>query len=138
MSRNVALLPVTVLHLRAAAAPGPCAEQGVTRVAPQRRPRTPQSTIPVGVRDGDNGTRTAHSRAHEPATCSTGSYTNTPRSHDVDNQFGTHKPDPVGNVPIDGRGAWSEHQPSAQKENEYIRQHDYSEYARCHLGIDDE
>lgn len=40
--------------------------------------------------------------------------------------------------PIDGRDAWSEHQPSAQKENEYIRQHDYSEYARCHLGIDDE
>jgi len=43
-----------------------------------------------------------------------------------------------GMYPIDGRDAWSEHEPSAQKENEYIRQHDYSEYARCHLGIDDE
>lgn len=43
-----------------------------------------------------------------------------------------------GMYPIDGRDAWSEHRPSAQKENEYIRQHDYSEYARCHLGIDDE
>ena len=39
---------------------------------------------------------------------------------------------------IDGRDPGNEHQPSAQKENEDIRQHDYSEYARCHLGIDDE
>jgi hypothetical protein len=30
-----------------------------------------------------------------------------------------------GMYPIDGRDAWSEHQPSAQKEDEYIRQHDY-------------
>jgi hypothetical protein len=39
---------------------------------------------------------------------------------------------------IDDRDAWSEHQPSAQQENEFIREHGYAEYARWHLGIDDE
>lgn len=44
----------------------------------------------------------------------------------------------TGRYVIDGRDAWSENQPSVQKENEFIRQHGYAEYARWHLGIDDE
>ncbi|MDB5907324.1 MAG: hypothetical protein JWP34_1438 [Massilia sp.] len=42
-----------------------------------------------------------------------------------------------GHVVIDERDAWSEHQPSAQQENEFIRQHGFGEYAKWHLGIDD-
>ena len=37
----------------------------------------------------------------------------------------------------DERDAWSEHQPSAQQENEFIRSHGIHEYAKWHLGIDD-
>jgi hypothetical protein len=37
----------------------------------------------------------------------------------------------------DGKGAWSEHKPSAQEENEFIRLHGFGEYAKWHLGIDD-
>jgi hypothetical protein len=39
---------------------------------------------------------------------------------------------------LDGRDDWSEHQPSAKEENEFIAQHGIGEYARWHLGIDDE
>jgi hypothetical protein len=38
----------------------------------------------------------------------------------------------------DDRDAWSEHQPSASEENEFIRRHGMSEYGRWHLGVDDE
>jgi hypothetical protein len=38
----------------------------------------------------------------------------------------------------DDRDAWSEHQPSAQQENEFIDKHGFGEYAKWHLGIDDE
>jgi hypothetical protein len=44
----------------------------------------------------------------------------------------------AGKYVIDDRGAWREHQPSAQQENEFIQQHGYAEYAKWHLGIDDE
>jgi hypothetical protein len=37
----------------------------------------------------------------------------------------------------DERDSWSEHQPSAQEENELIREHGFGEYGRWHLGIDD-
>src|SRR5437868_8470024 len=37
----------------------------------------------------------------------------------------------------DQRNSWSEHQPSAGEENEFIRQHGFEEYAKWHLGIDD-
>ena len=37
----------------------------------------------------------------------------------------------------DERDAWSEHQPSAQQENEFIRSQGIHEYAKWHLGIDD-
>jgi hypothetical protein len=43
-----------------------------------------------------------------------------------------------GKVVLDDRDAWSEHQPSAEEENEFILQHGYEEYAKWHLGIDDE
>ena len=42
-----------------------------------------------------------------------------------------------GKVVIDDRDAWSEHQPSTQQENEFIRQHGFGEYAKWHLGTDD-
>jgi hypothetical protein len=43
-----------------------------------------------------------------------------------------------GKVVLDDRDAWSEHQPSAERENEFIRSHGFREYARWHLGVDDE
>ena len=43
-----------------------------------------------------------------------------------------------GNFVFDDRDAWSGHQPSAQQENGFIEAHGFSEYARWHLGIDDE
>jgi hypothetical protein len=44
----------------------------------------------------------------------------------------------AGKYIIDDRDAWSEHQPSAQQENDFIKQHGIAEYAKWHLGIDDE
>ena len=38
----------------------------------------------------------------------------------------------------DERDAWSEHQPSAEDENAFIRSHGFPAYSRWHLGIDDE
>jgi hypothetical protein len=38
----------------------------------------------------------------------------------------------------DERDAWSEHQPSAQAENSFIKNNGWREYARWHLGIEDE
>jgi hypothetical protein len=43
-----------------------------------------------------------------------------------------------GKVIRDERDAWSEHQPSAAKENEFIRRHGWREYGAWHLGFDDE
>jgi hypothetical protein len=43
-----------------------------------------------------------------------------------------------GHVVNDERDAWSEHKPSAEKENEFIRLHGFDEYSKWHLGIDDE
>jgi hypothetical protein len=43
----------------------------------------------------------------------------------------------AGHIVRDERDAWSQHQPSAKQENEFIRQHGYLEYARWHLAIDD-
>lgn len=43
-----------------------------------------------------------------------------------------------GKVVLDERGDWSEHQPSTDEENEFIRHHGWEEYGRWHLGIDDE
>ncbi|OLD19151.1 MAG: hypothetical protein AUI85_03415, partial [Acidobacteriales bacterium 13_1_40CM_3_55_5] len=43
-----------------------------------------------------------------------------------------------GKVVMDDRDAWSEHQPSAKEENNFIEQHGFGEYSKWHLGIDDE
>jgi len=43
-----------------------------------------------------------------------------------------------GRVVFDERDAWSEHQPSAQDENEFIERHGFGEYAKWYLGINDE
>ena len=43
-----------------------------------------------------------------------------------------------GHVVLDERDAWSEHQPSAEQENEFIRLHGFTEYGKWYLGIDEE
>lgn len=43
-----------------------------------------------------------------------------------------------GKVVFDERDAWSEHQPSADDENEFIRMHGITEYGRWHLGISED
>jgi hypothetical protein len=43
-----------------------------------------------------------------------------------------------GQFVFDGRDEWSEHQPSAKQENEFIEKHGMGEYARWHLGVDDQ
>ena len=43
-----------------------------------------------------------------------------------------------GKVVHDERDDWSEHQPSAGRENEFIEAHGWDEYANWHLGVDDE
>jgi hypothetical protein len=44
----------------------------------------------------------------------------------------------AGRYVLDDRDAWSEHRPSAQQENDFIAAHGIGEYAKWHLGIDDE
>jgi hypothetical protein len=41
-----------------------------------------------------------------------------------------------GQVVLDERDDWSEHQPTATAENEFIREHGIGAYANWHLGID--
>jgi hypothetical protein len=43
----------------------------------------------------------------------------------------------AGSFVDDERDMWSEHQPSAAAENEFIEQHGWKEYGRWHLGVDD-
>jgi hypothetical protein len=43
-----------------------------------------------------------------------------------------------GKFVYDERDDWSEHQPSAQQENEFIQRHGFAEYGKWHLGINDE
>ena len=38
----------------------------------------------------------------------------------------------------DERDDWSEHQPSADEENAFIREHGIGEFGKWHLGVDDE
>ncbi|NMH97065.1 hypothetical protein [Pseudonocardia acidicola] len=44
----------------------------------------------------------------------------------------------AGRYVVDDRDAWSEHAPSRQQENDVIAQHSIGEYARWHLGFDDD
>ncbi|HET6295804.1 MAG TPA: hypothetical protein VFG33_20640 [Kribbella sp.] len=41
-------------------------------------------------------------------------------------------------VILDDRDDWSEHRPTAARENEYLADHGFAEYQRWYLGIDDE
>ncbi len=41
-----------------------------------------------------------------------------------------------GKFVFDEKDMWSEHQPSTQEENEYIREHGFGGYAQWFLGID--
>jgi O-glycosyl hydrolase len=41
-----------------------------------------------------------------------------------------------GKVVLDDRDAWSEHRPSAEQENEFIREHGFEAYGKWYLGID--
>jgi hypothetical protein len=41
-----------------------------------------------------------------------------------------------GQVVADGKGAWTEHRPSVDEENEFISLHGFAQYAKWHLGID--
>jgi len=43
-----------------------------------------------------------------------------------------------GRYVFDERDAWSEHQPSARADNEFIAAHGWAEYAKWHLGVDDD
>ena len=43
-----------------------------------------------------------------------------------------------GKYVLDDRDQWSEHQPSTQEENQFIKAHGLGEYARWHLGIDEQ
>ena len=44
----------------------------------------------------------------------------------------------AGKCVLDDRDAWSEHGPSATRENEFIQEHGYRTYGLWYLGIDDE
>jgi hypothetical protein len=43
-----------------------------------------------------------------------------------------------GKVIFDERDAWSEHQPSTNEENEFIRSYGFDAYAKWHLAVDDQ
>jgi hypothetical protein len=43
-----------------------------------------------------------------------------------------------GKIVVDDTDAWSEHQPSSKKENDFIDAHGFAEYGKWHLGIDDQ
>jgi hypothetical protein len=42
-----------------------------------------------------------------------------------------------GHLIADRKGAWREHKPSPDVENEFIRTHGFAEYAKWHLGVDE-
>src|SRR5437870_4340927 len=42
-----------------------------------------------------------------------------------------------GHLIADRKGAWREHKPSADMENEFIRAHGFAEYAKWHLAVDE-
>jgi hypothetical protein len=44
----------------------------------------------------------------------------------------------AGKVVLDERDDWSEHQPSAAEENEFLEQHGWDEYAKWYLAVDDD
>src|SRR6266498_493216 len=43
-----------------------------------------------------------------------------------------------GQVVLDDRDDWSEHRPSAEKENRFLAEHGFDEYQKWYLGIDED
>ncbi|GAA1659903.1 hypothetical protein GCM10009744_61750 [Kribbella alba] len=43
-----------------------------------------------------------------------------------------------GQTVMDERDDWSEHEPTAAQENEYLKEHGWDEYGQWYLGLDDE
>jgi hypothetical protein len=43
-----------------------------------------------------------------------------------------------GRVVLDERDAWSEHRPTTEEENAFLRLHGFAEYGKWYLGINDE
>ena len=41
-----------------------------------------------------------------------------------------------GHVVLDKKNDWGDHHPTAQQENDFIREHGFAEYAKWHLGSD--
>jgi hypothetical protein len=41
-----------------------------------------------------------------------------------------------GHVVLDKKNEWGEHHPTAQQDNDFIRDHGFAEYSKWHLGID--
>lgn len=41
-----------------------------------------------------------------------------------------------GHVVLDKKNEWGDHHPTAQQDNDFIRDHGFAEYSRWHLGID--
>jgi hypothetical protein len=41
-----------------------------------------------------------------------------------------------GSYVFDEKDMWSEHKPSAQEENEYIKKYNFDEYGKWYLGLD--
>ena len=41
-----------------------------------------------------------------------------------------------GSYVFDEKDMWSEHKPSAQEENEYIKKYNFDEYGKWYLGVD--
>jgi hypothetical protein len=58
----------------------------------------------------------------------------------LNNRAYEHAKRPIteGKFVYDQRDAWSEHQPSASKENEFLERHGFFEYGKWYLGINDE
>jgi hypothetical protein len=44
----------------------------------------------------------------------------------------------AGNAVLDDRDAWSDHQPSAQRENDFIRDHGWREYGHWFLAVNED
>lgn len=43
-----------------------------------------------------------------------------------------------GKYVLDERDAWSEHRPTAQQENQFIKEHGFGEYQKWYLAVDDQ
>ena len=41
-----------------------------------------------------------------------------------------------GHVVLDKKNEWGDHHPTAQQDNDFIRDHGFAEYSKWHLGID--